>query len=63
VITGITVQHLERFKSLERIIQTKFEITKKLKKSDFLFVDGENVATQEVLEKYAVHQPFHIQKI
>lgn len=63
VLTWITVQHLERFKSLERIIQTKFEITKKLTSSDFFFTDGENTAVQEGVQKYTPHTSFHIQKI
>jgi UDP-N-acetylmuramoyl-tripeptide--D-alanyl-D-alanine ligase len=58
VLTGITEQHLERFKSLERIIQTKFEITKRLTNSDFFFTDGENEAVQTGLKKYVVNTSF-----
>ena len=42
ILTGITLQHLERFGSLGNIIKTKFEITQNLQKGDTLFLDGEN---------------------
>jgi len=46
VITGITLQHLERFGSLEEIVDTKFEILETLSKDDFAVV---NTSTQGVM--------------
>jgi len=43
IITGITLQHLERFGSLDEIIDTKFEIMQALGKDDFAVID---VSTQ-----------------
>ena len=63
VLTGITEQHLERFKSLDKIIQTKFEITKRLGASDFFFTDGENTAVEKGLGRYAMNKSFSIKKI
>lgn len=39
IITGITLQHLERFKTLDNIIDAKFEILECLKEDDFAIVD------------------------
>lgn len=39
IITGITLQHLERFKTLDNIIDAKFEILECLKADDFAIVD------------------------
>ncbi|MDR0651579.1 MAG: hypothetical protein LBG59_09645 [Candidatus Peribacteria bacterium] len=63
ILTGITEQHLERFKHLETIIQTKFEITKRLGKSDFFFTDGENEAIQKGLQKYTVNASYTIKEV
>ena len=63
LITWITKQHLERFKSIESIISTKFEITQKLTKNDILFVDWENKYIQEWLSKYCVNTAYQIEKI
>lgn len=45
IITGITLQHLERFKNLDNIIDAKFEILEYLQKDDFAVVD---ISTQWV---------------
>ena len=63
LITWITKQHLERFKSIESIISTKFEIAQKLTKSDVLFVDWEIEYIQEWLSKYCVWAAYSIEKI
>lgn len=63
ILTGITLQHLERFGSLDRIIQTKFEITQNLKSDSFLFVDGENENIQKGIERYAQNAPYQREEI
>jgi UDP-N-acetylmuramoyl-tripeptide--D-alanyl-D-alanine ligase len=40
VLTGITLQHLERFKNLDNIIDAKFEILEALRENDFAVVDS-----------------------
>lgn len=45
VLTGITLQHLERFWSLNKIIDTKFEILEALSENDFAVID---ISTQWV---------------
>lgn len=63
VITGITKQHLERFKTLDNIISTKFEITEWLWDVWILFVDWENEAIKKWLELYTKDEKYWIIKI
>lgn len=63
VITGITLQHLERFGSLDTIIQTKFEITQALGKQDMLFINTANEATKLGKERYCRNVDFSIKDI
>jgi UDP-N-acetylmuramyl pentapeptide synthase len=63
ILTGITFQHLERFKTLDRIIQTKFEITKGLTADSLFITDGENEAVQQGLQRYTRDKPFTIKEI
>jgi len=51
IITGITLQHLERFKSLDNIIDTKFEILECLWKNDFAVVDMSTEWVQKWLKE------------
>lgn len=39
ILTGITLQHLERFKSLDNIIKAKFELLESLPENGFALVD------------------------
>jgi UDP-N-acetylmuramoyl-tripeptide--D-alanyl-D-alanine ligase len=51
VITGITLQHLERFGSLDEIIDTKFEIFEALEKDDFAVIDISTLGAQRWLSE------------
>ena len=53
VLTGITEQHLERFKNLATIIKTKFEICENLPNDGLLVIDGENEHIQQGLKNLA----------
>ena len=50
ILTGIAEQHLERFKNLNTIIKTKFEIYKGLNKDWIFITDGENKNIQQGLK-------------
>ncbi|MBU0723125.1 UDP-N-acetylmuramoyl-tripeptide--D-alanyl-D-alanine ligase [Patescibacteria group bacterium] len=43
ILTGINETHIERFKTLDRIIKTKFELIENTKKMAFLNFDNENI--------------------
>ena len=51
ILTGITLQHLERFKTLENIIDTKFEILECLSERDFAVVDITTEGVQRGLKE------------
>lgn len=59
VLTGITLQHLERFWSLDEIIDTKFEILEALWRDDFAVV---NISTQWV-QKWINEKKLDVQNI
>ena len=42
IITSIGPQHLESFKSLQNVINTKFELADALPKDGMLFLNGDN---------------------
>lgn len=42
IVTGIGVSHIEQFKTREAILEAKLEITKGLKKSGYLLLNGDN---------------------
>jgi len=50
VLTGITLQHLERFKNLDNIIDAKFEILEALRENDFAVVDSSTHGVKKWLE-------------
>lgn len=52
ILTGITLQHLERFKSLENIIKTKFELIESLPIDWFALIDTSSQWVKTWLEKY-----------
>lgn len=54
VITWITLQHLERFWSLDEIIDTKFEIMEALEKDDFAVIDISTEWARRWLEEKAL---------
>lgn len=54
ILTGITLQHLERFWSLEAIIDTKFEILEYLWPQDFAVVDISTQWVQKWLSQKAL---------
>ncbi len=64
IITGITLQHLERFKSLDNIIDAKFEILESLWKDDFAVVDSSSQGVQKWLatKNLAVQNIFKIEQ-
>lgn len=51
ILTGITLQHLERFGNIENIIHAKFEILEALWKNDFSVVDSSTKAVQKWLQE------------
>ena len=51
IITGITLQHLERFGGLREIIDTKFEILESLPKNGFAVVDSSTEWVQRWLKE------------
>lgn len=51
LLTGITLQHLERFKTLDNIIDAKFEILEFLSENDFAVIDISTQAVQKWLNK------------
>jgi len=59
IITGITLQHLERFWSLEEIIDTKFEIFEALWKNDLGVIDMSTEGARKWLEQ----KEFDVEKI
>lgn len=63
IITGITLQHLERFKSLDNIIDAKFEILEALWKEDTAIVNARTPGVQKWLEikKLAVENIIEIE--
>ncbi len=63
ILTGITLQHLERFGSLDKIIQTKFEIAQSLQKGDTLFLDGENENIQTWIARFCQKVEYEVQAI
>jgi len=64
IITGITLQHLERFKSLDNIIDAKFEILEYLWANDLAIVDTSSAWVQKWLKekKLDVRNIIQIQK-
>ncbi|USN59405.1 MAG: hypothetical protein H6767_01365 [Candidatus Peribacteria bacterium] len=58
ILTGITYQHLERFGSLENIIDAKFELIESLPENGLAIIDtsGENTKTgiQQKKENFKV---------
>lgn len=63
VITGITKQHLDRFKTIDSIINTKFEITQQLAKGDMLFVDWENEYIEKWILSYCKQALYSIERV
>lgn len=63
IITGITLQHLERFKSLDNIIDAKFEILEALWKEDTAIVNARTPGVQKWLKikKLAVENIIEIE--
>lgn len=59
ILTGITLQHLERFKSLDNIIDAKFEILECLGVNDFAVVDTSTQAVQ----KWLAQKPLSVGEI
>jgi UDP-N-acetylmuramoyl-tripeptide--D-alanyl-D-alanine ligase len=51
IITAIGEQHLETMKSLETIIETKFELAEAVAKAGILFLNGDNAHIKEHLPK------------
>lgn len=51
ILTGITLQHLERFRSLDNIIDAKFEILQALWENDFAVVDTTTQWVQKWLKE------------
>jgi UDP-N-acetylmuramyl pentapeptide synthase len=51
-LTGITLQHLERFKNLENIIKTKFELIQSLPTDGLALIDTTSDGVKQGLEKY-----------
>jgi len=51
IITGITLQHLERFWSLDEIIDTKFEIFEALSQNDLAVIDTTTDGAKKWLEE------------
>jgi UDP-N-acetylmuramoyl-tripeptide--D-alanyl-D-alanine ligase len=52
ILTGITLQHLERFKNLENIIKTKFELIQSLPTDGLALIDTTSDGVKQGLEKY-----------
>lgn len=52
ILTGITLQHLERFKNLENIIKTKFELIESIPIDWFALIDTSSQWVKTWLEKY-----------
>ncbi len=59
ILTGITLQHLERFKTLDNIIDAKFEILECLWPKDFAVVD----TSTEWVQRWLAEKPLDIGEI
>ena len=53
VLTGINEQHLERFKNIENIIQTKNELTSSIPQNGIIWVNEENDLAKKSAPQYA----------
>ena len=53
MLTGINEAHLERFKSLQNTISTKFEIVEHAKEDALLVINGDDQRVRENAEAYA----------
>ena len=51
VITSVSPQHLEAFKTLDNILDTKFEIAENLKKDGVMFYSGDNEGSKKLYER------------
>lgn len=51
IITGVTNQHLNTFKTMENIIKTKYELVENTKGNGFVIFNGENEITKEYFNK------------
>ncbi len=61
VITSIGPQHLETFKSIDNIINTKFELADSIKDRGYLFLNAENEYIEKTGESYK-HISYSISK-
>jgi UDP-N-acetylmuramoyl-tripeptide--D-alanyl-D-alanine ligase len=52
ILTGVNEQHLESFKSVENIKNTKYELFEKLKVGGKAFFDGNNAISRELSERF-----------
>ena len=51
VITSVSRQHLEGFKTLDNILDTKFELAQNLKKDGVMFYSGDNDGSKTLYER------------
>ncbi|NDK08340.1 hypothetical protein EOM39_03785 [Candidatus Gracilibacteria bacterium] len=51
ILTGITLQHLERFKTLDNIIKTKYELIEELGENGLAILDSSNENVKKGLEE------------
>lgn len=56
IITGITIQHLERFKTLENIKKAKYELISSLPKDGFAVFNMDNAGSKELYEKCGINK-------
>lgn len=57
IVTGIGVSHIQQFKTREAILEAKMEITKGLKKSGHLLLNGDNDLLSSYARNNAVKNP------